>query len=901
MTEPKNKILLIGWDAADWQHIHPLIEAGLMPTLEGMINDGVMGNLGTLKPVLSPMLWNTVATGKLPDQHGIHGFVEPDRVNGGVRPCASTSRKVKALWNILTQQGLRSNVVGWWASHPAEPIAGTVVSNYFTSSKYSEKTGFEAVPGTVHPQDREEYLAQFRVLPSELTHEHILPFIPKAAKIDQVNDRRLQDFGRVLTDCASIHAVATTVMEEDEWDFTAIYYDAIDHFCHAFMPYHPPQMTIASDEDFEIYREVISGAYRFHDMMLDRLLQLAGPETTVILCSDHGFESGNQRPLGVSLDPAGPADWHRDFGIIVMKGPGIKKDELVYGASLVDIAPTILTMFGLPVGADMEGRPLVEAFAESPKVETIPSWEDVPGECGMHPKDSDANALLKNERSEELVKQFVALGYIQDPSQDKSQSAKDAQVELDYNLAQTYVFKGMPNEARNILERLLEARPWENRFIYALARCYFDSGYHAQAERLLRAAFPDDDLLPAAVRLLLGRTLLARHHRDDALTVLLPALESSARQPGVHAQLGETFLGLRRNADAKAAFEKSLSIHPEYATAHQGLSSVYLREREFELAAECALDAIGLVYRLPIAHYNLGVALAQLGELERAVTAFEVVLSVNKGFLNAHRWLARLYHRLGRAERSEQHATTAKSFMSRLSVDRPVRSARSTEFLPLPEIPSPAERLRITIEDRNYTQELPPSGKTFTIVSGLPRSGTSLMMQILSNAGIEPKTDGERIADDDNPEGYYEWEAIKLIHKQPELFDEQGLEEKAIKVISMLVHRLPKHHQYKVIFMMRPIEEIVASQRKMIERLGSQGSTVTTDKLQYQLDSHRTDILEWLDAAKNIEVLKVDFPKLIADPDVFVDPLLEFLGPERLPRTDTIAATVRPELHRQRS
>ena len=109
------KVLLIGWDAADWQHVHPLLEAGKLPTLEGMINDGVMGNLGTLKPVLSPMLWNTVATGKLPDKHGIHGFVEPDPIHGGVRPCASTSRKTKAIWNILTQQGMRSNVVGWWA------------------------------------------------------------------------------------------------------------------------------------------------------------------------------------------------------------------------------------------------------------------------------------------------------------------------------------------------------------------------------------------------------------------------------------------------------------------------------------------------------------------------------------------------------------------------------------------------------------------------------------------------------------------------------------------------------------------------------------------------------------------------------------------------------------------
>ena len=141
------KVLLIGWDAADWEHITPLLEEGLMPTLDAFINRGVMGNLATLQPILSPMLWNSVATGKLADKHGIHGFVEPDPVNGGARPYTSTSRKCKALWNILSQSGLRSNVVGWWASHPAEPINGTVVTNAFGGVKVRSGEGLDFPEG----------------------------------------------------------------------------------------------------------------------------------------------------------------------------------------------------------------------------------------------------------------------------------------------------------------------------------------------------------------------------------------------------------------------------------------------------------------------------------------------------------------------------------------------------------------------------------------------------------------------------------------------------------------------------------------------------------------------------------------------------------------------------------
>ena len=113
MTQPlAKKVLLIGWDAADWKIANPLLDAGLMPTLDGMISEGVMGNIATLQPILSPMLWNSIATGKRPHKHGIHGFMEPDPHSGGIRPVSSTSRKVKALWNILTQRGYKTHVLG---------------------------------------------------------------------------------------------------------------------------------------------------------------------------------------------------------------------------------------------------------------------------------------------------------------------------------------------------------------------------------------------------------------------------------------------------------------------------------------------------------------------------------------------------------------------------------------------------------------------------------------------------------------------------------------------------------------------------------------------------------------------------------------------------------------------
>ena len=125
------KVLLIGWDAADWKVIYPLIQQGKMPTLAKFISEGVHGKIKTLDPPLSPMLWTSMATGYRADKHGITGFVEPLADNSGIRPVTSTSRKVKAIWNILHQNELKSNVVGWWPSNPAEPINGVMVSNLY--------------------------------------------------------------------------------------------------------------------------------------------------------------------------------------------------------------------------------------------------------------------------------------------------------------------------------------------------------------------------------------------------------------------------------------------------------------------------------------------------------------------------------------------------------------------------------------------------------------------------------------------------------------------------------------------------------------------------------------------------------------------------------------------------
>ena len=486
-------------------------------------------------------------------------------------------------------------------------------------------------------------LARFKIFPNELTEAHILPFIPDAAKIDQKKDKRLISFAKVLSDNASVHAVATALMESEPWDFTAVYYDGIDHFSHAFMSYHPPKLPWISDEDFSLYKDVVRGAYRFHDMMLERLLDLAGPETTVLLCSDHGFESGSQRPRGTPREPAGPAVWHRQYGIFVMAGPGIRRDERIYGASLIDVAPTVLTLLDLPIGEDMDGRPLLEAFKTPPPVETIPSWEEVEGESGRHAPD----AQLDKEQADELMKQFAALGYIEDPGADKEKAAESADIEAKYNVSRTYLWKGRPDEAQPLLEELVRRRPWEDRFLMQLAACYFQNGYLAQSERVLRAISDGGEPATPGTLLLFAKIKIARGDLGGGLKALLEAEAMDPTSPNIYLQIGQAYERLLQSENARVAYEKASALDEDNALAYQGLSSVHRRLGNNQETVDYALRAVSFLHRLPLAHFNLGVALARAGETERATIAFETALRFQPGMINAHRYLATINNREG--------------------------------------------------------------------------------------------------------------------------------------------------------------------------------------------------------------------------------------------------------------
>ncbi|MBW6481850.1 MAG: alkaline phosphatase family protein [Vicingaceae bacterium] len=823
------KVLVIGWDAADWKIIKPLMDTGKMPTLKKFLAEGTWGNIATLDPPLSPMLWTSIATGKRADQHGILGFVEPSADNKGVKPVSSTSRKVKAIWNILNQQGMKSNVVGWWPSHPAEPINGVMVSNFYQhcSVKYGDE--WPLLKGVVHPERLHDEMANLRVHPVELTMAHILPFVPNARKIDVDKDQRLFAVSKVLSHCASIHNAATYLMEEEEWDFMAVYHDAIDHFSHLAMKYHPPQMKGLSDEDYKNYKHVVTGGYLFHDMMLERMLNLIDDDTTVMIISDHGFHSDHLRPTSLPDEPAAPAHEHRPYGIFAIKGPNIKKGEQVFGASIIDVTPTLLALYGLPIGKDMEGKPLVECFTENPFLEHIESWEKVDGIHGMH----DENLQEDKWANQEALDQLVELGYIEKPDENQAKAVENAKNESKFYLARNLIDGNKIDKAIPILEELIITDKKAFRFYEKLAVCYMNKKMFKECEQLLIDARKNIEVekLPPLVDFY-EADLYARTNRLNLASKKFTELELKfPKSASIQIELAKIEHSKQNWSEAEIFYAKAIDIDPGNSVARHGLGLCKLRQEKPEEALIEFFNVIEHTYFYPQCHYHIAEALVQLEKYSEAAQAFELTLTMAPKMTRARKWLIDIYENyLNDNEKVLFHKEKVKE----------------------------------------------ASKGDVVIVSGLPRSGTSMMMQMLTKGGLKALVDENREADKNNPKGYYEYEPVKrLANDNSWMHLASG---KVIKVIAQLLPSLPPNFNYKIIFMQREMDEVLVSQQIMLgkkkEKAEKTFSLPLAETYKKQIEKTNT----WLDSQPNIDILPINYAEVINHPQIEAEKINAFLG-----------------------
>jgi predicted AlkP superfamily phosphohydrolase/phosphomutase/tetratricopeptide (TPR) repeat protein len=919
------RLLLIGWDAADWKIIDPLLAAGEMPHLAKLISSGVRGNIATLYPALSPTLWTSIATGKRPFRHGIHGFTEPTGDGLGVRPVTNLGRTTKAVWNILNQNGNRSIVVGWWPSHPAEPIEGAMVSNHFPPQK--ELPPEQPIPAeAVWPPAWEQRLAELRVHPIEITSDILRLFVSDLEKIDQSKDKSLHDLAGIIAETMSIHNAATELIERETWDFAAVYYVGIDHFSHRFMRHHAGKARAAEGSDPAWFGQVVKNAYRYHDVMLGRLLALAGPDTSVLLLSDHGFHSDRLLPDYIPAEAAGPALEHRHFGIFCLRAPGVLAGGQVYGASVLDITPTVLHLFGLPAGEDMDGKVLGSAFPDAHVLPRIPSWDEVEGRDGRHPPGRAYN----RDASVESLNQLVALGYVAAPEDDAAAAVRHCMAENRYNLARAYLDGGRFSSAAEILEELCASDPEDHRYYQELFHCRMGQGdrraatavadrfdracaeFTVRAQGELKRRFPAGP--PEGADLNRNNIFELRQLREKATGFFVPRLmmrcqlaltdlKTDAKKQaaaGVLEQLASACgrgpgpaLFLAEGFTAVGDLDRALRyIHRIRRADRDDWRAMALEARIHQLAGRhehavsCAADSLLRVYFQPRLHFLLAFSLYKLNELARAEEELRIAIAQMPEFAAAHELLGRIVRkdraRLGEAS---LHLARAQAFRKRRigkqEAHKAAAAAAAVGAAPALERwegTAPADR-----------------AQTIVIVSGLPRSGTSMMMQMLAAGGIPPYTDRRREADEDNPRGYFEHSSATNLHRDSSWLTE--VRGKAVKIVAHLLPYLPPGEQYRIIFLHRNLEQVVASQRAMLERLKRPGANLSDEDLRRTFTRQLVEVQSWLHRTPDVQMLTVGYDAALANPEETATRLARFLGDPFDPKA--AAAAIDPKLRRQ--
>ncbi|MFH1754968.1 MAG: alkaline phosphatase family protein, partial [Candidatus Latescibacterota bacterium] len=417
-AEPLRKIIFIGVDGADWLIINPLIAQGKLPNFKKIVDGGASGPLRSIEPLLSPLIWTTLATGKLPEVHGILNFTELDPNTGNKTPVTRLSRKVDAFWNILSDYERSVDVIGWLATYPAETINGTMVTDRVGYLAFAAPEDTDELPkGAVSPPERMEDVRQMLVRSRDVTFEefkHILhideqtfennrslPFDPTNA----INNAIL-----IYATAQSYRKISLNLLDQDQPDFLGVYFELVDAFGHLFMPYAPPRDSGIDEEDYRQFKDAIEEIYIYQDQIIGEFLARLNDDTVLMIASDHGFKSGEARlKAGAEIWGGHAAHWHRIEGIICLYGNGIKPGYRIEGAEMVNIVPTILALAGLPRALDMPGSALTEALAPALVAElnrqTVATLQR-DRETG---EDVDVSG---NVMDDEQMKKLEALGYL---------------------------------------------------------------------------------------------------------------------------------------------------------------------------------------------------------------------------------------------------------------------------------------------------------------------------------------------------------------------------------------------------------------------------------------------------------------------------------------------------------
>lgn len=427
-SEPETRVLIFALDAATWNMMTPMIEAGELPTLASLVERGSFGVLKSGEPIQSPQMWTSIATGVVPERHGITRFTAVVPGTDREVPVTSNLRKVKAFWNVLSESDTSVGIVGWWPSWPAEEVNGFMIAQRAWPVNWSHhgipfgaardnrgRLIVQDFPGRTFPEELYEEFEPFVVTEEDVTTQELDSFFADSRftePMKQFHARWVYAKDKTFAD-AGLH-----FLKQRRPDVFAVYLQGTDVVAHYYWGYMREEGFRVSPEDARMYGRVVKNYYRFIDSVMADYLAVVGDDTAVLVVSDHGFETKRDlKELWERGEPIRTVEGGKDVpwdhaldGAIIMAGPGIREGHRIAdGPSVVDVTPTLLAYLGLPTAEDLDGRPIEEMFEdsllESSPVSYVPTFET------GGPRGDDTP--MESPMDEGIKEKLRSLGYIE--------------------------------------------------------------------------------------------------------------------------------------------------------------------------------------------------------------------------------------------------------------------------------------------------------------------------------------------------------------------------------------------------------------------------------------------------------------------------------------------------------
>lgn len=403
--ERPGRAILIGVDGASPRIIDPLIDEGRLPELARIAREGASGPLRSAIPIHSPRVWNTIATGMVPEKHGIVTFSFGGR-DGRQHLYTSRHRRTRPLWTIASAAGLRVAVVNFWNTFPLERIDGVMVSDHILGTQIEEREQLVGATKSrrgevIHPPEWNDRLrgmidARANPLPDFQSPFHAERTLPRWVLRDELQRRFEED--------AALAQMTLEILGKEQPDLTVLLLPGIDRISHylwgVFEPAEKYSEGLRPSEAGRVGgQQAVYRYYEFVDALIGRLSEGFGPDDLVVVLSDHGFEAHESM---MRLTGNHHTEEAID-GIFYARGAGIAAGTVVADLGVEDVAPTILRWLQLPTAADMDGE--AAAFVPDPGIDPIPSY----GGLAVEFIDPDASA---SGAEREMLERLKALGYI---------------------------------------------------------------------------------------------------------------------------------------------------------------------------------------------------------------------------------------------------------------------------------------------------------------------------------------------------------------------------------------------------------------------------------------------------------------------------------------------------------